>query len=170
MANNRLAKQERDELSGLDVSGLREQLDTAKKQLWGMRFANGKRQLEKTADLSKALTLPMLFKTVGDAVWGELVTKQNVGFQRRQIQRQHVESLITLASSSSTDDSRMLAAAHQKMLREKLKLAQAIPTLDEYTRLHYTDLAEKVQRQLDAKVNIGGGGGGFGSLFGRPGK
>ncbi len=124
----------------------------------------------KTADLSKALTLPTLFKTVGDAVWGELVTKQNVGFQRRQIQRQHVESLITLASSSSTDDSRMLAAAHLKMLREKLKLAQAIPTLDEYTRLHYTDLAEKVQRQLDAKVNIGGGGGGFGSLFGRPGK
>ncbi|WP_395088175.1 50S ribosomal protein L29 [Armatimonas sp.] len=53
MANNRQAKQERDELSGLDISGLREQLDTAKKQLWGMRFANGKRQLEKTADLSK---------------------------------------------------------------------------------------------------------------------
>ena len=27
MANNRLAKQERDELSGLDLSGLREQLE-----------------------------------------------------------------------------------------------------------------------------------------------
>ncbi|MBB6051666.1 zinc-dependent metalloprotease [Armatimonas rosea] len=125
----------------------------------------------KTGDPSKALTQPLLFKTVADAVWSELATKQNVSYQRRHIQRQHVESLITLASSSATDDSRMLAAAHLRMLREKLKAAQAIPTLDEYTRLHYTDLSEKIQRQLDAKVNLGGGGGGgLGMLFGRPGK
>jgi hypothetical protein len=65
----------------------------------------------------------------------------------------------------------MLASAQLKMLREKLKAAQSIASLDEYTRLHYTDLAEKVQRQLEAKVNIsGGGGGGMGFLFGRPGK
>ena len=53
MANNNQAKQERGELSGLDSAGLREQLDAAKKQLWELRFANGKRQLEKTADLGK---------------------------------------------------------------------------------------------------------------------
>jgi large subunit ribosomal protein L29 len=53
MANNRQAKTEREELSGLDVAGLRTQLDAAKKQLWELRFANGKRQLEKTADLGK---------------------------------------------------------------------------------------------------------------------
>jgi ribosomal protein L29 len=53
MANNRQAKQERTELSGLDVAGLREQLEAAKKQLWELGFAHGKRQLEKTADLGK---------------------------------------------------------------------------------------------------------------------
>lgn len=53
MANNRQAKTERTELSGLDVADLRVQLDAAKKQLWELRFANGKRQLEKTADLGK---------------------------------------------------------------------------------------------------------------------
>lgn len=53
MPNNRLAKQERDELSGLDAAGLRAQLDAARKSLWENRFALGKRQLEKTADLSK---------------------------------------------------------------------------------------------------------------------
>lgn len=125
----------------------------------------------KTADPTKALTLPTLFKTVSDAVWSELVTKSNVGFSRRHLQRQHIESLIGLASGTGTDDSRMLASAQLKMLREKLKAAQSITSLDEYTRLHYTDLAEKVQRQLEAKVNIsGGGGGGMGFLFGRPGK
>ena len=51
MANNRLAKQEREELTGLDVAALKAQLDAAKKQLWSLRFAGGKRQLEKTADL-----------------------------------------------------------------------------------------------------------------------
>jgi large subunit ribosomal protein L29 len=53
MANNRQAKQEREELSALDTAGLREQLEAAKKQLWTLRFTNGKRQLEKTADLGK---------------------------------------------------------------------------------------------------------------------
>lgn len=53
MANNRLAKQEREELSGLDSAGLLAKLDEAKKQLWTLRFANGKRQLEKTADLAR---------------------------------------------------------------------------------------------------------------------
>ncbi len=124
----------------------------------------------KMGDPAKALTLPTLFKTVTDAVWGELATKQNVTYQRRHLQRQCVESLITLASGNSTDDNRMLATAHLRQLRDKLKAAQAIPTLDEYTRLHYTDLADKVQRQLDAKVNIGGSGGGLGFLFGRPSK
>jgi len=53
MPNNRLAKQERDELSGLDAAALRSQLDAARKSLWENRLALGKRQLEKTADLGK---------------------------------------------------------------------------------------------------------------------
>lgn len=132
------------------------------------RVANNEYKL--SGDATKALTLPYLFTSVGEAVWGELTTKKNVGYQRRQIQRQHVESLITLANATSTDDSRMLAAAHLRKLKEKLKLAQATPTLDEYTRLHYTDLAEKIQRVLEAKMTVGGsGGGGLPFLFGRTG-
>jgi len=53
MANNRLAKQEREEFSGLDTADLKAKLDEAKKALWQLRFASGKRQLEKTADLTK---------------------------------------------------------------------------------------------------------------------
>lgn len=53
MPNNRMAKSEREELSGLDAAGLRAQLDAAKRKLWEDRFALGKRQLEKTAELAK---------------------------------------------------------------------------------------------------------------------
>lgn len=53
MPNNNLAKTERQELGALDAAGLRAQLDAAKRTLWENRFALGKRQLEKTADLAK---------------------------------------------------------------------------------------------------------------------
>jgi len=150
-------------LSALQKSVVRRLLSTATLT----RVANNEYKLG--GDANKALTLPYLFKTVEEAVWGELATKQNVGYQRRQIQRQYVESLITLSSGSATDDSRMLASAHLKQLKERLVAAKATPTLDEYTRLHYADLAEKVTRVLEAKMTVGGGSASP-FLFGRPGK
>lgn len=151
-------------LSSFQKSVVRRLLSTATLT----RVANNEYKLG--GDPNKALTLPYLFKTVGDAALGELATKQNVGYQRRQVQRQYVDSLIALANGSSTDDSRMLAAAHLRALKEKLAAAKATPALDEYTRLHYADLAEKVTRVLEAKMTVGGSGGGSPFLFGRPGK
>lgn len=52
--NTKLAKQEREEFGGLDTAGLKARMDEEKKKLWTNRFALGKRQLENTADLSKA--------------------------------------------------------------------------------------------------------------------
>lgn len=53
MPNNRQAKTEREELSGLSAADLQAQLAAAKRKLWEDSFALGKRQLEKTADLGK---------------------------------------------------------------------------------------------------------------------
>jgi ribosomal protein L29 len=53
MANTKQAKQDREELSGLDAAGLRARLDDEKKKLWADRFALGKRQLTNTAELGK---------------------------------------------------------------------------------------------------------------------
>ncbi len=52
MPNNKLAKETRNELSGLDAAGLRVQLEEANKSLWTDTFALGKRSLENTARLS----------------------------------------------------------------------------------------------------------------------
>jgi ribosomal protein L29 len=54
MANNKQAKQERDEFGGLNAAGLNARLDQEKRALWTMRFSLGKRQLENTADIQKA--------------------------------------------------------------------------------------------------------------------
>jgi ribosomal protein L29 len=52
MANNKRAKTEREELGTLDAAALRAQLEAANKALWASNFALGKRQLEKTAEVS----------------------------------------------------------------------------------------------------------------------
>jgi ribosomal protein L29 len=53
MPNNKLAKQEREELIALDTVTLNAKLEETKKQLWTNQFALGKRQFEKTAELAK---------------------------------------------------------------------------------------------------------------------
>lgn len=53
MPNSKLAKESREELQGLDATGLRAKLDEARMKLWQLQFALGKRQLENTADLAK---------------------------------------------------------------------------------------------------------------------
>ena len=131
------------------------------------RVANNEYKLG--GDSSKAFTLPYFFTALDEALWSELTAKTSVGYQRRQIQRQHIESLVSLAGGSATDDSRMLAVAHLRKLKERLKLAQSSASLDEYTRLHFADLSEKIVRVLDAKMTVGGSGGSLPFLFGRPG-
>jgi ribosomal protein L29 len=54
MPNNKLAKTEREELSGLSVTELKEKLEETRKELWANKFAQGKRALTNTAALSKA--------------------------------------------------------------------------------------------------------------------
>jgi len=52
MPNNKLAKQNREELASLDAAALRAQLTETNKTLWTDTFALGKRSLENTARLS----------------------------------------------------------------------------------------------------------------------
>lgn len=54
MADEKTVKPEREQLAGLNADELRERLDAEKRQLWNLRFAQGKRQLENTADLAKS--------------------------------------------------------------------------------------------------------------------
>lgn len=51
---NQKIKAEREEYAGLGADDLRQRLDAEKRQLWNLRFAQGKRQLDNTADLAKS--------------------------------------------------------------------------------------------------------------------
>jgi ribosomal protein L29 len=52
MPNNRLAKASREDLKGLNATGLRAKLDETRLKLWQLQFSLGKRQLENTAELA----------------------------------------------------------------------------------------------------------------------
>lgn len=54
MANTKLTKADNEAFVGMDAAGLREQLENEKKLLWTNTFALGKRQLEKTAELTNS--------------------------------------------------------------------------------------------------------------------
>ncbi len=111
-------------------------------------------------DESKALTLPYLFRSVAYNIWAEPRAKANVPTLRRQLQRQHLDSLISMALTGGTpEDARMLAWSQLRALKPTLQTAAANPALDEYTKLHYADSLSKIDRTLTAQTTVGGGGG-----------
>ena len=54
MANTKATKADREAFAAMDAAGLRAELENEKKTQWTNRFELGKRQLEKTADLTKS--------------------------------------------------------------------------------------------------------------------
>ncbi len=114
-----------------------------------------------------ALTLPYVFGTLKDNVWAEVSTGQSVGLLRRNLQRQHVDTLcdMVLGSGTAPEDARVIARAQLKAMQSQLGTALARPGLDEMTKLHYGDTLGKIERTLTARLSIGGGGGGGGDLL-----
>jgi hypothetical protein len=110
------------------------------------------------------LTLATLFGTVTDAVFEEARGALPVDTLRRQLQRSYVDTLeemILRTPAGTPDDAKMLARHHLRTLRGQLAAA-ARRSQDQYTKIHFTDLADDISKALDARVNLGGGSGGGG--------
>jgi hypothetical protein len=112
----------------------------------------------KSAKPQEALTLAELFRTVSDAVWEEVRTGENVDSLRRQLQRNHLKAMVDMLVKPSTaipDDAKMLARYHLRQL--KAGIQKVLPNArDEYTRAHYSEVLDVVNKALDAKYMLGG--------------
>jgi hypothetical protein len=112
-----------------------------------------------------ALTMPTLFRSVGDTVWAELGTGREVSPLRRQLQRSHLDLMIDMVIKGGvTDDARMLAWEQLRTLNTRIEGAKG-RTKDEYTPVHLAESQMRIQRALAAQQTIGGGGGGMPSLL-----
>lgn len=140
----------RDTLSNIQLAALR-RLFTAPVL---KRVANNE---FKAANSQATLTLPDLFSSVGSNVWSEMEGKRNVSALRRQLQRAHVDMLITMFVSpggGTPDDARTLAWDELRKLKRRIASARS-GREDTYTRVHLDESQMKIARALDAKVMIG---------------
>ncbi|MCW5937757.1 MAG: zinc-dependent metalloprotease [Fimbriimonadaceae bacterium] len=106
------------------------------------------------------LSLAEIFQTVDSAVWSEVAGRRQVTQIRRDLQRNHVDLLMTFMlrpQSGLPNDARTLAWDNLRTLAGKLEAA-APKTADTMTRLHWEETAMRIRRALDARETIGGQG------------
>lgn len=117
------------------------------------RIANNEYKATAT---EKPVTLPYLFQTIGTNVWAEIPTKANVNPLRRNLQRAYVDRMIDVALKGGVNaDAQMLAWNELRGMKTKLATAKTVPTLDTYTKAHYADSFDKINRALDARITLG---------------
>lgn len=112
----------------------------------------------KESDTMRVLTLPLLFRMVESAAWSELEGRRNIGALRRQLQRTHLDILIGMVinpPATIPEDAKVLAWAHLRQLRDKIKSARLVGRYDDYTRVHLDESLMRIQRALDARQIIG---------------
>lgn len=124
-----------------------------------------------------ALTLPEIFETVNGAVWTELDSRPNgthtnrepmISSLRRNLQREHIERMVDLASPDSIPGAAQKPVANlaTQTLRELSdKIDQSLKAgdrLDAYTRAHLSEAKLRIDQALDAtyiyNANEMGGG------------
>lgn len=110
----------------------------------------------KTPD-AKGLSLLELFRSVQNTVWSELAKENAAGKAlgisalHRDLQRSHIDLLISLASQRGDSDTRMLAWDTLRRLKADIAKARK-GELEAYTRLHLDQSQMRIERALDAKV------------------
>ncbi|MEM1061318.1 MAG: zinc-dependent metalloprotease, partial [Planctomycetota bacterium] len=157
-----------DRVSGLQASVLTMLMNpTTLRRVYDNEFTVG-------AD-TDAVTLPELLTSVRDEVWGELSAEPDgdysarrpfVSSLRRNLQREHLSRLTDLVTTDPAG--RPAANAISELARQDLRdLAEGLAeaegrlgdVLDPYTRAHWADCRDLIERSLDAGVVYGGFGG-----------
>ncbi|GIV09695.1 MAG: hypothetical protein KatS3mg019_1786 [Fimbriimonadales bacterium] len=110
----------------------------------------------KAVDERNALTMAEMFDTLQGVIWSEAQSSRAVPALRRQLQRAHLQTLVDMITKNTgaPDDARMLARYHLRQLREQL--AKQLPRVqDTYTRAHYSEAIETIDKALNAQYMLG---------------
>lgn len=146
----------RDTISGIQTSTLSSLLDAGVLN----RLINAEFEAEKSEDV---LTLVQLFAALKSAVWSELPGSAIVSPLRRDLQRSYSDQLISmvLEKGGSPAEAVVVARYQLNQLQSELKAASK-RNKDPMTSMHYSDLADRIERALEARPTIGSTGGGGG--------
>ncbi|MEJ5296325.1 MAG: zinc-dependent metalloprotease, partial [Fimbriimonadales bacterium] len=102
-------------------------------------------------------TLAELFETLYGVIWHEAIKGNgSVPTLRRQLQRHHLQLLVDMLVKNQPvpDDAKMLARYQLRELRNLL--AKRLTTAkDTYTRAHYTEAIDLIDKALNAQYLLG---------------
>lgn len=122
------------------------------------RLINAEYEAEAGEDV---MTMVELFTTVRSAVWTELGSGSAVLPLRRDLQRAHADALMMMVLEKQSAPAEAVAMARYQLaqLRGEL-LAASSKTKDMMTSVHYSDLADRIGKALEARPTVGSSGGG----------
>ena len=128
-------------------------------RLFHPRILNRIRDNELKFDLEDEIfKLPELFNSITISVWSELDENKNINSFRRDLQKSHIEVLSTILLNEKNyfhTDAVALSRINLNNLYELIRKAldSNIP-LDEYTKAHLTESANKIQSVYKAQIVI----------------
>ena len=117
------------------------------------------------------LTLPEVFTTIREAAWNELSanhgnkkfsdTEPMISSFRRNLQREHIERLATLATSNRSFNAagrpvQSIAVLELEELKSGIADAMKNRNADTYTRAHLNESLRRIERALEAQQVYGG--------------
>jgi hypothetical protein len=144
----------RDTLSGIQSGTLSSLLDPGVLN----RLINAEFEAEKGEDV---LTLVQLFSALKTAVWSEVPGTAIVSPLRRDLQRTYADQLMAMVLEKQSAPAEAVAVARFQLaeLLGELK-ASAKRNKDPLTVMHYSDIADRIEKALAARPTVGATGGG----------
>ncbi|MEN3046051.1 MAG: zinc-dependent metalloprotease [Candidatus Hydrothermales bacterium] len=113
------------------------------------RIVDNKVKTEET----KPFELSELFETITNSIFEEIFLVENVNSFRRNLQRVYVEKLgEILLSASYPQDARSLSRYELKRIGAKIEQLVDNTKLDLITRIHLSEIKEKIKRYLEASL------------------
>jgi hypothetical protein len=115
------------------------------------------RDAEMKYGADEVLTIPELMETLREAVWSELATGSSVPAMRRDLQRAHLDRLVTLVTEAPTGtpaDARAVARMTLQEIGLAIDRALLSPSLDAYTRAHLNESRVRAERALAAGLDL----------------
>ncbi len=102
-------------------------------------------------------TMTEIFQDVRRAIWSEATASRNVNSYRRNLQRAHLDRLITMVTEKNRgypDDAITLARVDLRTLKTSLGNALNAGSLDTISRGHYEESLAMINAALDASLDL----------------
>jgi len=105
------------------------------------------------------LTIPEVMDRVTSSIWSEVYTgsSRNITSMRRNLQRayvDHMSDIVTTPPNRMPPDARAVARLQLRDLQSHVARALGSGKLDSYTTAHLTEVNERIQKTLDAGLEV----------------